>query len=764
MLGWVAPAQRVAEVEDKLARLTAEVEKLSSKLEALGSVLQGRPQALAASAADHQPNPALEALDLATPRVKWARAVSDSAVSMVVKPQSDTEPGLITSPRLPYADGVKDFTDLKALLGRDEDEVSATWRGLRRGKEGACERVENAAWRLWARAHREGLESARCEPRPPPPRIQKRYVFAGALLGAALVLVVLPRVAPPVPVGLFDDATLGFKKWLNVTLNASYSDVSEPDKTLPGLALAKTLSARYPMLLVPGLVSSGLEVWRARECLGGPNAYFRQRLWGTTTMLRAAMRNTSCWMEHMALDPETGLDPPNVKLRAASGFEAADYIMPGYWVWAKLLENLAAVGYDGNTMTMFAYDWRLSFPGMEKRDQLFTRMQIEAERLVESTGLRLVVLAHSMGTNVWMYFMQWVTTVGRRNTPDPTWVDRHVHAIISLGGAFLGAMGPLTALLSGEAHLGALGVLLEPLTRMLLGEVGRTRIRDMLRTWGALYELLPLGGDAVWGNEAEPTDCRCDLLTRAGAPPMGTAKALELIRNLTGPPPAAPPQSCAPDSGAGSCEGRNGTVPETAKGPVTWDPLENPLPLAPNVTLFCLYGVGVKSERAYRYTPDDLSSPLLHIDYNHHMTTSKSYNHGAFADANMDYGLVTVDGDGTVPLMSLGYMCRDGWSSLRGLNPGRSPIYTREYVDDSVSLFSGDIRGGPRAAKHVEILGNHEVIQDIVHIVAGQDDSVREDRVHSRIDEISRRVTRRLHKARPHLAPEGAHPSSVYAA
>lgn len=29
----------------------------------------------------------------------------------------------------------------------------------------------------------------------------------------------------------------------------------------------------------------------------------------------------------------------------------------GYWVWQKIVENLAVLGYDTNSMDMAAYDW-----------------------------------------------------------------------------------------------------------------------------------------------------------------------------------------------------------------------------------------------------------------------------------------------------------------------------------------------------------------------------------------------------------------------
>lgn len=72
-----------------------------------------------------------------------------------------------------------------------------------------------------------------------------------------------------------------------------------------------------------------------------------------------------CWVEHMSLDNETGLDPPGIKIRPVSGLVAADYFAPGYFVWAVLIANLAHIGYEDKNMFMAAYDWRLSFQNTE---------------------------------------------------------------------------------------------------------------------------------------------------------------------------------------------------------------------------------------------------------------------------------------------------------------------------------------------------------------------------------------------------------------
>lgn len=72
-----------------------------------------------------------------------------------------------------------------------------------------------------------------------------------------------------------------------------------------------------------------------------------------------------CWVEHMSLDNETGLDRSGIRVSPVSGLVAADYFAPGYFVWAVLIANLARIGYEEKTMYMAVYDWRLSFQNTE---------------------------------------------------------------------------------------------------------------------------------------------------------------------------------------------------------------------------------------------------------------------------------------------------------------------------------------------------------------------------------------------------------------
>ncbi|KAL0592551.1 hypothetical protein ABG067_000115 [Albugo candida] len=89
--------------------------------------------------------------------------------------------------------------------------------------------------------------------------------------------------------------------------------------------------------MLSGFTSTGLEIWEGREC---SRAYFLQRVRGTSRMLQQFMMHHRCWLEHVMLNRNSGLDPSGVKLRLSAGLETADYVIEGYWVWERLLRIL----------------------------------------------------------------------------------------------------------------------------------------------------------------------------------------------------------------------------------------------------------------------------------------------------------------------------------------------------------------------------------------------------------------------------------------
>ena len=50
-------------------------------------------------------------------------------------------------------------------------------------------------------------------------------------------------------------------------------------------------------------------------------------------------------------------------------------IKPGICHRSKIIENLAVVNYDTNSLYLAPYDWRLSFWNLEERDGYFSKLQ-----------------------------------------------------------------------------------------------------------------------------------------------------------------------------------------------------------------------------------------------------------------------------------------------------------------------------------------------------------------------------------------------------
>ncbi|GKD88521.1 phospholipid:diacylglycerol acyltransferase 1-like protein, partial [Tanacetum coccineum] len=190
----------------------------------------------------------------------------------------------------------------------------------------------------------------------------------------------------------------------------------------PGLkCLKEGLGPKHPVVFVPGIVTGGLELWEGHECAEG---LFQKRLWGGT--FGEVYKRPSCWLQHMSLDNETGLDPFGIKVRPVSGLVAADYFAPGYFVWAVLIANFARVGYEEKNMYMAAYDWRLSFQNTEVRDRTLSRLKRNIEMMVEAPA--------PMGGG-----------------GGSEWCAKHIKAVMNIGGPLLDAPKALAGLFSVEA-------------------------------------------------------------------------------------------------------------------------------------------------------------------------------------------------------------------------------------------------------------------------------------------------------------------------
>jgi phospholipid:diacylglycerol acyltransferase len=540
---------------------------------------------------------------------------------------------------------------------------------------------------------------------------------------------------------------------------------SESERKIVGLSLAKQgAEAKHSIVIVPGFVSSGLEVWTGRACAKG---FFRQRIWAAFTGARAFVMERDCWKEHMMLDPFTGGDPEGIRVRASEGFGAADYFLGNYWVWGKLIENLAVVGYSPSNMAMQAYDWRLPFPLLEQRDGYFTTLKCRIEAMHQSSGRKIALITHSMGALVVHYFFHWVTRSAKLGGGGggKDWVDKHIGFYFCIAGPHLGVPKAATALLSGEMSDTVFGGRVAALVE---GFFGRQMRRDLWASWGSLWSMLPTGGNELWGPgvdfcvQRSAQDKHCPQDAGSLSPLIGMTDTYERneLTDLDSDP-----------RGAGRARSPNKLVERqvhlvddiiaflvqfgNGRGPTSYnsrlhslsgrgqssrwhDATRIPLPHAPSMTIFCLYGTGLQTERAYLYKRNwnengdfpQLTEPAVILD---------PISDEALGVRN---GIRYSDGDGSVPLLSLGYVCVDAWKRQEsGLNPSKTKVYTREYMHQSQFSADDPMRGGPLASDHVDILGNAAMMEDIIRIVTDFEvETVTADHLVSDIRKIAKNV------------------------
>ena len=530
---------------------------------------------------------------------------------------------------------------------------------------------------------------------------------------------------------LIDALPAGLVKDARDLIQGERDVVQSYDSFTVGLkARSEGLESHHPVIMVPGVISTGLESWGTANF---SRSYFRKRLWGSWSMMRALVLDKEVWKRHIMLDKKTGLDPPNIKLRAAQGFDATDFFITGYWIWNKIFENLATIGYDPTNSYTAAYDWRLSYANLEVRDQYFTRLKSYIETAVSFEGRKVVLTSHSMGSQVMFYFFNWVESeLGGRGGPN--WVEDHVDSWINISGCMLGAVKGLTAALSGEmrdtAQLNAFAIY--GLERFLSKE----ERSQLFRAMPGISSMLPKGGDAVWGDlNWAPDDLLGQNISfgsflnfKAGS--NGTvpqrnltmANSLEYLFNTT----EDWYQKQVKDSYSHGVAHSTAEVEANQHDPRKWiNPLETRLPLAPSLKIYCFYGVGKPTERSYWYK--EPAQPEL-TDLNVTIDTG-------LTEGPIDHGVMMGEGDGTVNLMSTGYMCNKGWH-IKRFNPAGSQITVVEMPHEPDRF---NPRGGPNTADHVDILGRQNLNELVLRVAAGKGETIT-DYVVSQIREYSGKV------------------------
>ncbi|XP_027775482.1 phospholipid--sterol O-acyltransferase isoform X6 [Solanum pennellii] len=206
-------------------------------------------------------------------------------------------------------------------------------------------------------------------------------------------------------------------------------------------------------IIIPGFASTQLRAWSILDCPYSPLDFNPLDLvWLDTTKLLSAV---NCWLKCMMLDPYNQTDHNECKSRPDSGLSAITELDPGYItgplssVWKEWIKWCIEFGIEANAIIAVPYDWRLSPSKLEERDLYFHKLKLTFETALKLRGGPSIVFAHSLGNNVFRYFLEWLKLeiapkeYGR-------WLDDHIHAYFAVGAPLLGAIETVKATLSGS--------------------------------------------------------------------------------------------------------------------------------------------------------------------------------------------------------------------------------------------------------------------------------------------------------------------------
>ncbi|KAI8992928.1 LACT-domain-containing protein [Trametes punicea] len=540
-----------------------------------------------------------------------------------------------------------------------------------------------------------------------------------------------------------------------------WSNIPEPWKlntnglefTVGEKIAARGLSAKHPVVLVPGIISTaadhtalqGLESWSTSPEY---RAFFRKKVWGGFSMLSQVTFNRDKWIAALMLDPFTGLDPPGVKVRAAEGIDAASSFIQGYWLWSKIVENLAVVNYDTNNLHLAPYDWRLSFYNLEERDAYFSKLRATIEGFV----------------------LKWVESP-KHGRAGSDWVENHIEAFISIAGTHLAKA--VSAFLSGEMKD---TVQINPAGAYVLERFfSRKERQKLFRSWAGSASMWIKGGDDVWGNVTwapddleNSTHSHGALITfRQNSP---ATEGEHGLFNMTSSQAGTwtlerTPESFQKMMATNYSFGIERDVEKLKANNLDFtkwtNPLEIQLPHAPSMKIYCVYGHGKETERSYWYTQQKYEYDEVQADSPSAMCTDDRLDGGVNCTSHRppldlplartthidaEYtdetarprilnGVKMGEGDGTVSLLSLGAMCVEGWKRPRW-NPAGIKVVTVELPHNPVATIP---RGGGTTSDHVDILGSLALNEVILKVATGAGEEVQDSFV-SNIREYAKRI------------------------
>jgi len=226
-----------------------------------------------------------------------------------------------------------------------------------------------------------------------------------------------------------------------------------------------------------------------------------------------------------------------------------------------------------------------------------------------------------MGSIVGYYFLKWA-----EHNVGPKWIDEHIHAYINIGGSLLGSTKGLSTLFSGEMKdTSQFYALQSYFVDTFMSPDDRL---SLARSWGSVISLLPKGNEDIWGDLKSSPEESGNVGSDGGLGTMFSIKEKDgtwnnytasqsiqkLILSLKNSNDEGYQKLAQnfenwysfgiskPSTGYNKLDEKVYQANDQTEQkfimqePKYWsNPLESPLPYAPNMKIYCMYGIGKKN-------------------------------------------------------------------------------------------------------------------------------------------------------------------------
>jgi len=91
-------------------------------------------------------------------------------------------------------------------------------------------------------------------------------------------------------------------EYMHICFGDKINDILQEYRLRPGQKLAKYRKPHMPIIMIPGMMSTGLELWQGMECA---KSRFRHRFWTSSQMIHNVGTDSQCWFKHLSLNLST---------------------------------------------------------------------------------------------------------------------------------------------------------------------------------------------------------------------------------------------------------------------------------------------------------------------------------------------------------------------------------------------------------------------------------------------------------------------------